>query len=102
MAKDSTIVRSSLNEKGHIRVVSNHPLYNYEYIYGCQPKVEKDCESCVFRYKCYTGEEVQVFFNGNTLGIFPKFWETPNPSENELEAYLWGKSNGRLQIRTIL
>ncbi|MFA7101259.1 MAG: hypothetical protein WC196_05965 [Bacilli bacterium] len=43
---------------------------------------------------------IQIEFKGNTIGIFPAYWRTPEPSENELEAYLWGRSNGRLQMRT--
>ena len=37
---------------------------------------------------------------GKTIGIFPRYWYTPEPTANELEAYLWGESNGRLQMRT--
>ena len=105
------VVRSSLDgERVVFHLVSHHPRYSYDQDYGCKPATRKDCLSCPYRFECFTidgskhskdgTELIQIKFEGETLRMFPRYWRTPEPDANELEAYLWGKSNGRLQIRT--
>jgi len=91
-------------------LISVHPRFNYDEIYGCLPKNKKDCLKCQYKFECFTIEGkiidekadlIKIKFKGKTIGIFPSYWRTPRPTANELEAYLWGESNGRLQVRQI-
>ena len=106
---DRSLVRKMDGERIVFHLISRHPVFHYDHDYGCKPEKVTDCSSCPFRFECFTirekfggdgNELIQIEFNGNTIGIFPRYWKTPEPTANELEAYLWGKSNGRLQMRT--
>lgn len=88
---------------GKIRVASTHPTLGYEVIFHCEPYNDDNtvCDTCKFRFKCFTDEEIQVVFRGRTLGIFPAWWKQPEPSAIELEQYLFNKEVNLLQVRTI-
>ena len=105
--KNKTLVRKMDGEKIVFNVHSYHPSFRYNMDYGCKPEKRDDCMSCPYRFECYTigkaesGEGlIKIEFNGDTIGIFPTYWRYPRPTENELEAFLWGESNGRLQLRS--
>ncbi len=85
--------------RGVIRIASNHPAFTYEYVYGCEPKTNRPCDNCKYRFKCFTGEEIQFFFKGTKLGIFPKWWCKPLPEDAELEKFMWGKRRNLIQVR---
>jgi len=106
---DPRLVRPMDGERIVFRVISKHPKFYYDLDFGCKPEKVEDCDACPYKFKCFTirrhtnwddSDLIQIEFKGNTLGIFPSYWGTPEPTENELEAYLWGESNGRLQMRT--
>jgi len=107
---DRSLVRKMDGERIVFHLISRHPVFHYDQDYGCKPAEQTDCDSCPYRFECFTigknilsddgSKLIQIEFNGNTIGIFPKYWYSPEPSANELEAYLWGRSNGRLQMRT--
>jgi len=101
------LVRPMDGERIVFHLVSYHSTFHYDQDYGCKPR-ENDCDDCPYRFECFTignhnddgSELIQIEFKGDTIGIFPRYWCTPEPARNELEAYLWGESNGRLQLRT--
>ena len=106
---DPRRVRPMENERVVFHLISRHPVFHYDQDYGCKPAMKEHCNVCPYRFECFTVREkfdgdgselIQIEFKGKTLGIFPKYWYTPEPTANELEAYLWGRSNGRLQMRT--
>lgn len=83
---------------GKIRVASIHPNFGYEVVFYCEPPLAGSdtldntrCDKCKFKFKCFTDEEIHVVFRGSTLGIFPKWWRQPQPNEEELERYLFGR-----------
>ena len=108
--KDPRYCRPMDGERVVFHLISRHPVFHYDQDYGCKPVMKEHCDSCPYRFECFTlgkillggdgSKLIQIEFKGNTIGIFPTYWRTPEPSANELEAYLWGRSNGRLQMRT--
>lgn len=107
----SSIVRSMDGERIVFHLVSYHSLFHYDNDYGCKPRNTEDCDDCPYKFECFTttkkrgfrddgSDLIQIKFEGKTLSIFPSYWHQPEPTANELEAYLWGESNGRLQMRT--
>ena len=107
-----SLVRSMIGERIVFRVLSTHLHFRYDYHFGCRPKKKEDCGDCPYKFECFTisdtnqfdnvEELIQIKFEGSTIGIFPSYWRTPSPTSNELEAYLWGESNGRLQLRSVI
>jgi len=106
---DPRRVRPMDGERIVFHVVSRHSTFHYDQDFGCRPVMKEHCDSCPYRFECFTirenpngdgSELIQIEFKGETLGSFPNYWRTPEPTANELEAYLWGRSNGRLQMRT--
>lgn len=107
---DPRLVRPMENERIVFHLVSRHPVFHYDQDYGCKPEERTDCDSCPYRFECFTvsgkpgdaasRDIIQIEFKGDIIGVFPSYWKTPEPTANELEAYLWGESNGRLQMRT--
>lgn len=77
---------------GKIRVTSTYPDFGCEYIYHCEPENDIPCETCKFRYKCFTGEEVEVILSHKELEIFSGCQQRkPKPNIAELEIFLFGK-----------
>ena len=86
---------------GEIRVASNHPQLGYELVFYCEPITNRPCNTCKFKFQCFADEEIQVVFRGNTIGIFPGKWKNAEPTEDELEKYLFGRKTGRVTLRRI-
>ena len=86
---------------GKINVISNHPSFRYDIGFHCEPPNNDVCESCLFKFKCFTDEEIDVVFDGKTLGIFPSWWRRPEPDAPELEVYLFGKKTNLVTLRSI-
>ncbi len=86
---------------GEIRVASNHPQLGYELVYFCEPTTSRRCNNCKFKFKCFSDEEIQVIFRGDTIGIFPSKWKNAEPTEEELERYLFGRKRGLISLRRI-
>ncbi len=86
---------------GEIRVASNHPQFGYELIFFCEPTSDEPCNICKFKFKCFSDEEIQVIFRGDTIGIFPTWWRNADPSAEEVEKYLFGHKTGNVTLRRI-
>jgi len=84
---------------GRFRVGTNHPGFHFEEVFYCEPPDNTICETCKFKFKCFTDEEVIVAFKGKTLGIFPKWWCKPRPDAAELERFLFGKRTHLMTCR---
>ena len=86
---------------GKINVISNHPAFHYDLGFCCEPPDNEVCESCKFKFKCFTDEEIDIVFNGKTIGIFPPTWCKAEPDTHELEIYLFGKKTNLITLRSI-
>ena len=84
---------------GRFRVGTNHPGFRFEAVFYCVPKTNDVCDTCKFKYRCFTDEEVIVAFKGKTLSIFPKWWKKPRPDAAELEKFLFGKRTRLITCR---